>query len=248
LRFVDCGLKAETVNIAQRVIRRVVGRRFEQAYEPEFLSIWRQCETFTLTSVQRAYGLWLACRYVVQARILGDFIECGTYRGGSAMVMALSLLSLGEERDIYLYDTFEGMPEPSESDVSAYEDTDARTSWKSKPATDTWMCVASVDEVRSNLASTGYPVNRVHLVKGMVEDTLPISAHEHIAMLRLDTDWHASTKLELETLYPSLRPGGVLIVDDYGHWQGAAKAVDEYFGGAILLSPLDYTGRIAVKA
>jgi hypothetical protein len=105
-------------------------------------------------------------------------------------------------------------------------------------------------EVRAALLSTGYPAERVHLVEGRVEDTLPAAAPDAIALLRLDTDWYAGTKHELETLYPRLSPGGVLILDDYGHYEGARRAVDEYFadaGGRPLLSRIDYTGRVGVK-
>ena len=84
-----------------------------------------------------------------------------------------------------------------------------------------------------------------------VEDTLPAHAPPELALLRLDTDWYESTLHELEHLYPRLATGGVLIVDDYGHWDGARRAVEEHFdatGGPILLSRIDYTGRIGVKA
>jgi hypothetical protein len=98
--------------------------------------------------------------------------------------------------------------------------------------------------------ATGYPAERVHLVRGPVEETLPAAAPERLALLRLDTDWYASTRHELEHLYPRLVDGGVLIVDDYGHWQGARQAVDEYFAGTApppLLHRIDYTARIGVK-
>jgi O-methyltransferase len=98
--------------------------------------------------------------------------------------------------------------------------------------------------------STGYPAERVHLVEGRVEDTLPAAAPEEIALLRLDTDWYESTKHELVHLYPRLSPGGVLILDDYGHYEGARRAVDEYFesaGGRPLLTRVDYTGRVGIK-
>jgi hypothetical protein len=107
-----------------------------------------------------------------------------------------------------------------------------------------------VEEVRAAVLSTGYPAERVHMVEGKVEDTLPGAAPERIAVLRLDTDWYASTKHEMEQLYPRLSPGGVLILDDYGHYEGARQAVDEYFaehGGRPLLSRVDYTGRVGVK-
>jgi O-methyltransferase len=84
----------------------------------------------------------------------------------------------------------------------------------------------------------------------MVEDTLPDQAPERIALLRLDTDWYASTKHELEQLYPRLAEGGVLIVDDYGHYEGARRAVDEYFraaGEPVLLNRIDFSGRLVIK-
>ena len=98
--------------------------------------------------------------------------------------------------------------------------------------------------------STGYDEGMVHLVKGRVEETIPQHAPDSIALLRLDTDWYESTKHELERLFPRLSKHGILIIDDYGHWQGARRAVDEYFAGnkiPILLSRADYTGRVAVK-
>jgi hypothetical protein len=105
-------------------------------------------------------------------------------------------------------------------------------------------------DVQANLRSTGYPPERIHYVVGKVEDTLPQAAPERIAILRLDTDWYESTRHELEHLYPRLTAGGVLIIDDYGHWAGARRAVDEFLArteSAILLNRIDYTGRIGVK-
>ena len=100
----------------------------------------------------------------------------------------------------------------------------------------------------ANMASTKYPNSRVHYCRGMVEQTLPKHATDQIAILRRDADWYESTRDELEHLYPRLSPGGVLIIDDYGYWARARKAVDEYFAASpILLSRIDQTGRIAVK-
>jgi hypothetical protein len=84
----------------------------------------------------------------------------------------------------------------------------------------------------------------------MVEHTLPDRAPQKVALLRLDTDWHASTKHILETLFPALVRGGVLIIDDYGHFHGARKAVDDYLSEhniSILLNRIDYAGRIGIK-
>jgi hypothetical protein len=107
-----------------------------------------------------------------------------------------------------------------------------------------------LDAVRRTVLGSGYPAERVHFVEGRVEDTLPAHAPEQLALLRLDTDWYESTRAEMEHLYPRLVPGGVLIIDDYGHWEGARRAVDEHFaahGPAPLLHRIDYTARIAVK-
>jgi hypothetical protein len=101
------------------------------------------------------------------------------------------------------------------------------------------------------MMKTGYPVEKMHFVQGAVEKTL--REHElppSIAVLRLDTDWYESTKVEMEVLYPRLARGGVLMIDDYGHYAGSRRAVDEYFSEAgivPLLQPIDYTGRIFVK-
>ena len=110
--------------------------------------------------------------------------------------------------------------------------------------------VLPLEEVRHNLSNVGYPDDRIKLVKGLVEATLPNKAPSKIALLRLDTDWYESTRHELIHLYPRLAQRGVLIIDDYGHWEGAQKAVDEYIRDnnlPVLLNQIDYTGRIAIK-
>jgi hypothetical protein len=111
-------------------------------------------------------------------------------------------------------------------------------------------CDASLEIVRKALAITGYPSDKIHFIKGMVEQTTPHSAPDKIALLRLDTDWYKSTKHEMIHLFPRLSKGGVLVIDDYGHWQGSRKAIDEYLAEnnvKLLLNRIDYTGRIAVK-
>jgi predicted O-methyltransferase YrrM len=108
-----------------------------------------------------------------------------------------------------------------------------------------------MEDVAEALRTTGYDQRRVHLIKGKVEDTVPGAAPETIALLRLDTDWYESTRHELEHLFPRLSPGGVIIIDDYGHWQGARRATDEYLQQnriRLLLNRIDYTARIGVKA
>jgi hypothetical protein len=104
-------------------------------------------------------------------------------------------------------------------------------------------------EVRAMLMRTGYPAERMHFVPGLVEQTIPGRAPERIALLRLDTDYYESTKHELAHLYPRIGAGGVLIVDDYGHWCGSREAVDEYIAEhrlPLLLQRIDYTARLAI--
>ncbi len=211
---------------------------------------------FSMTGSARMLALVDAVRYCVGRGVPGDFVECGVWRGGSVMAMILTLQELGAtDRTIYLYDTFEGMTEPTEDDVSDAEGS-ALTAWRAaasanqRPWDDVFGPDAfSEESVRSVVLGTGYPSEQIHFVRGPVEDTVPATVPDEIALLRLDTDWYESTRHELLHLYPRLQPSGVLIIDDYGHWQGARRAVDEYLATAptLLLSRVDYTGRMAVK-
>ncbi len=230
----------------------IVGTPVPHHFEDEIADTIRAVRRNTLTSAARIAALCDAVRYIVENEIEGDLVECGVWRGGSMMAAALTLKRLGVlDRDIYGYDTYAGMPEPSTSDSSsAYDGYSIHKRWQAHNRSGRAWAGASVDEVREAMDSTGYPAERVHLVKGMVEDTLPSEAPERLALLRLDTDWYASTKHELEQLYPRLVDGGILIVDDYGHYEGARNAVDEYFASRderVLLQRIDWTGRMVVK-
>ena len=212
----------------------------------------RDVQPYTMTSPERLYALIQAVRHVSSAGIEGDVVECGVWRGGSMMAAARTLLECRDDsRHLYLFDTFEGMSAPSSRDVGIDGQGAAELLGKQDKGDpmSAW-CYAGLDEVQIAMSSTGYNPRRVHMVKGKVEDTIPSDAPAHIALLRLDTDWYESTRHELEHLYPRLSRGGVLIIDDYGHWAGCRQAVDEYFISRnihILLNRVDYTGRIAVK-
>ena len=230
-------------------------RRAEQIpdLEPGFRDLYQRCSTYTMTTVERMYAVHQAAGHVARAGIAGDYVECGVWRGGSSMMAALTFKQAGDrERTMWLYDTFEGMPEPTLEDApNAIEGADVHDEWARNEAADhnDW-CYAPLDEVRANMRSVGVDGDRLQLVKGKVEETIPATIPERIALLRLDTDWYESTKHELDHLYPLLSPGGVLIIDDYGHWPGARQAVDEYLaehGIHLLLGRIDYSGRIAVK-
>jgi len=221
--------------------------------DPDFWPLQAACQSATMTSIERLYALYKAVEYLVRNRIAGDFVECGVWRGGSSMMMALALRRFGDiERPIHCFDTFEGMPPPTDTDIRHDTGESAASLLARSPrvAGDHIWGIAGVDLVRHNLASTGYPLDLVCLHKGRVEETIPAAAPARIALLRLDTDWYESTRHELVHLYPRLAPRGVLIIDDYGFWRGARRAVEEYFGRSpdpLLLNRIDDTGRIAIK-
>lgn len=223
-----------------------------QDMEQDFKRISAECMNFTVTSIERMYALYKAVEYVVESEIPGDLVECGVWRGGSCMLMARTLMSLGDtSRKIYMYDTYSGMAEPSDDDV-ATDGARARVIWEAgveKDESSEW-CFSSPAEVKKNLASTGYPAENMVFVEGKVEDTIPGTAPERISILRLDTDWYESTLHELVHLYPLLENRGVLITDDYGYWEGCRKAVNEYFaenGVSMFLNRVDLNARLGIK-
>jgi O-methyltransferase len=196
-------------------------------------------------------------RYLVENDISGDFVECGVYRGASIICMIWTIADYpvpgSRLPDIWMYDTFEGMPKPEEIDrFHGEKPGETIRHWESlqrEGGGSEWVR-ATVDDVKANVDRTGYPPNKLHYVKGMVEDTIPAQAPSQIALLRLDTDFYASTKHELEHLYPRVVPGGVVIIDDYGAFQGCKQAVDEYIkenGLKVLLSRIDEHVRMWVK-
>jgi hypothetical protein len=213
------------------------------------VAIIEQVAPYTLTSPDRIASLVEAVRYVVRAEVPGDFVECGVWRGGSMMAVALTLSSLGvRDRGLHLFDTFTHMPLPGEHDFTV----------DGRPANELYAeaiqqeryAYLPLQAVRTAMASTGYPEDRLHFVEGLVEDTIPSSAPETIALCRLDTDWYESTYHELVHLWPRISQFGVLIVDDYGEFLGCRKAVDQYIleqDLPVLLQRIDPAGRLALK-
>lgn len=212
-----------------------------------FIGIYSSVREYTMVGIERSYALYKAVQYVVGNSIPGDFVECGVWRGGSCMLIAhtLKLYNI-TDRKIWLYDTFAGMVKPGDQDGNVEKEM-----WENYRVSDTknnW-CLGELDEVKTNLLKTGYPSENFIIVKGKVEETIPAEVPGHIALLRLDTDWYESTKHELEFLYPLINPKGILLIDDYGAWQGARKATDDYFkeNGKVYMSRIDYTGRLIIK-
>ena len=233
--------------LGAKTIRKLKGKdRFPVDFTDEDKAIIQMVQPYTKTSRERILAMIRSVQYIAENNIPGGIVECGVYKGGSMMAAAHALLGMNrQDYDLYLFDTFEGMKDPSEKDVNikglvATEERKKRVTWSRAP----------LEAVKQNFAGIAYDSERIHYVKGMVEDTVPEQAPEKIALLRLDTDWYESTRHELEHLFPRLSSGGILIIDDYGHWAGAKEATDEFIARhrlQLFLSRIDYTGRLAVK-
>ncbi|OGC89733.1 MAG: hypothetical protein A2W25_13345 [candidate division Zixibacteria bacterium RBG_16_53_22] len=237
-------------------VRRVQGRPPEMSEEEGQLIEDVIERELTMVSRERLGSTLLAAKFAVTANIQGAFVECGVWRGGNS-ILASRIFQMNSQlnRGVYLYDTFAGMTQPKDEDYQLRDGIQAKVQFEQKQVGETslWSC-ASVEEVRQNFYSFGLDVNdAIRFIKGDVQSTLKDESNlpAKIAVLRLDTDWYESTMCELEVLFPRLSQGGILIIDDYGDWAGAKQAVDEYFSRTtrkMFLQPIDYTGRIGVKA
>jgi len=224
-------------------------------FDDETVATVHAVRGYTLTPPERVAALCDAVRYLVRAGIDGALVECGVWRGGSALAMIRTLQSLGrDDRHLFLFDTFERMPPPGPLDVDfmGVPAADNHALWDSGAGYDHRYDFLPFDAVRQLLLSTRYPAHLLHFVRGLVEETVPEEAPESIALLRLDTDYYQSTRHELAHLYPRIPPGGVLLIDDYGHFLGCRRAVDEHVdalaseGVHLLLHQIDYSARLAV--
>jgi len=254
MKFLKNMIAALAARFGMKVISLKHHKGPKPEMDPDFAPLYEACRPYTLIQVERMYSLYKAVEYIVKKGLPGDFVECGVYKGGASMMMALALKKFGDTgRMIYMYDTYEGMAKPTAEDMSVMKGAE--------PVMDIWereqrgdhneWCYGPLEGVKKAMESTGYPMNKVVFVKGMVENTLPNDTHKQIALLRLDTDWYSSTKHELVHLYPLLQKGGVLILDDYGYWAGARQAANEYFASineAIFLHRDDYSGATGVRS
>lgn len=210
----------------------------DRVFPTTFGRHYRKIRSHSLLSHARLKGIHDSVVRVLGEGVPGDLVECGVARGGSAALIQRTLQAAGENRTLWLFDTFEGLPEPTP------EDPDYEVALKS-----VGKCRGELDEVKELLQQHG-GLEGIEFRKGLFQDTLPLGTPKQIAFLHLDGDWYDSTRVCLEALYDAVSPGGILQIDDYGHWAGARKAVDE-FCAARGLSPrleyLDYTGRTWIK-
>lgn len=214
-------------------------------------TIINSCKNFTMTSQERLLSVIESVRYIIKNNIPGDIVECGVWKGGSSMAAILTLSSLNHfDKKIYLYDTFEGMTQPTDIDMDINGEKAREILARSDYKTSCVWAVSKFDEVFENIKNINYPLDKIIFVKGSVESTIPQTIPKSISLLRLDTDWYESTFHELKYLYPLVSRNGIIIIDDYGHWRGSKIATDEYFENnefSPFLNRIDYTGRLIVK-
>lgn len=204
-------------------------KSYAKDMESSFREIHSLTQAYSMVSIESAYSLYRAIKYISESNIPGSIVECGVWKGGSMMLTAQTLNECGDTaRDLYLYDTFEGMPEPSEKDVKIRTGVSGKEMWEKKNTEGGWA-KEGLEQVQKNMQIISYPSKKIHYIKGKVEETIPDTIPEEIALLRLDTDWFSSTYHELKNLYPKLSSGGILIIDDYGSWSGSKEATDQYF-------------------
>jgi hypothetical protein len=237
------------------LLRKSTGLELQRAglprdYDEDAKAVIAAVRPWSMVKNEGLNALILATRYVTEHKIPGAIVECGVWRGGSMQAAARTLLALEDTgRDLYLFDTFEGMTPPTAEDVRSDSGQTAEQMLRQSDRRDLVWCVADLADVKAGMAPIGYPEEKVHYVVGKVEQTVPEQAPEEIAILRLDTDWYSSTRHELEHLYPRLASGGVLLIDDFGDWEGCRKAVEEFLAeteARLLLLRVD-GGRAAVK-
>ena len=217
-----------------------------------FLKYYRICKEFSINvSYQRYLSLFQSLQYILKNKIKGDIVECGVFRGGSAMMICYILrFFLVKNKKVWLYDTYEGMSSPSavDTDLNNKKAEDFLKIKKIENINNVWA-FSSLNSVKNNIKKTNFNIKNCVFVKGKVETTLKKKTPKSISLLRLDTDFYKSTQAELKYLYNLVSPGGIIIIDDYGHWKGCKIAVDQFFKNKknILFLNIDYTGIIGIK-
>ena len=230
-------LRRSLANTLAKFNYKITKIRASEFFPSEFLETYKKIKPYSMVDEHDAFATWEAVNYLIERGIEGSFVECGVWRGGVSILIADRLIQLNSsKRTQYLYDTFEGMSEPTSKDIDKYGSSASNRlqSVGRKDGADNVWAFASIDDVKKNFERFKIPHENISMIKGKVEDTIPSNMPEKIALLRLDTDWYESTKHELIHLYPLLQKGGVLLIDDYGMWSGCREAVDEYFSGDVV--------------
>lgn len=187
---------------------------------------------FAMVSRERLENLYNQCLKYRNTDF--SFVECGVAKGGCLAIMK----GISKNNKVFGLDSFEGMPMITEKDIGEYNKADPINGY-GKPGDNFSGGIASVYNTFENLDLTMFNVT---LIKGYFQKTLGVQQTidniGKIAVLRLDGDWYESTKICLEKLYDNVIDGGVIIIDDYGYWVGAKRAVDEFRQQRNIVSPL----------
>jgi len=198
-------------------------------------------EPYTMIPFSRMKNLYnLATRLEEEGR-KGSFVECGVWNGGSAAIIA-SVAKDNPERQIWLFDSWEGLPAPDDCDIQC-------TGKKGESG----MARGAMAAVKKILfEKLKLSLDRIHLAKGWFDKTIPDhrAGIGSIALLHLDCDWYASVKICLEELFSNVVEGGIIVIDDYGEWAGCKKAVDEFLAResqTVEMIPVDYAGVYFLK-
>ena len=216
------------------------------------LKILKEITNLSMSTPANHWAIIQSLKHIKENDIKGDIVECGVWRGGNLILFKKIIDTLNLEKKIFAFDTFQGMPMPSKEDFDL-KDIDAGKIYQNYKNKDLKWCFSDIDEVKNNISKFFEDYNKsFNFIKGKVEETLMYENNlpNKISLLRLDTDFYESTKKELEILYPRLNKGGVLIIDDYGHWKGSKKAVDEYFNiekDFFWFHRIDYASRLLIK-
>lgn len=248
-------------------INKIVNKiRFYSHRENQGYEFPRECQRYsdtlsmilnknlTMVGPARLAATALACEYVVREEIPGDFVECGVWRGGNSILAKIIFSKLNaRSRKVWLFDTFQGMTKPTDKDFRFGSKESALETYlnsKHEISGSKW-CRAELDEVKNNFFKMNSNLDNVKFVSGDIAETLKeeFNIPKEISVLRLDTDWYESTLLALEYLYPRLSKNGVIIIDDFGHWEGSRNAVEKFFvnKNQPLFNVIDYTGRMGIK-
>ena len=207
-------------------------------------TIIQNSSKFSLLSEERLLNNIRSIDHILLKNIQGHIVEIGVYRGGSIMAMIYTLQRNNALKHIYLYDTFEGMTDATQNDTIIATGEHYNNAVVNSVSL---ACIASLEDVKQNISTTNYDETYIHYVKGNILNNQIFP--DKISILRLDTDFYDSTKHELETFYDLVSPGGIIIIDDYGFWNGSRRATDEFLQDKphIKLYDIDNTGVFFVK-
>jgi hypothetical protein len=220
-------------------------------HKPEMKRLLRTVRPYSMVSYERLRRLYELAESAEVNRLEGAFVECGVWRGGCSGVMAYLANKYGSGREVHLFDSFEGLPDPTDRDgeeARSYMDRLRHGAYAGK-----FGCAVSADTVKSFLSDRlKISCEHVHIHQGWFKHTIPRQAAGigDIALLHADADWYDSTKVCLDHLYDKVVPGGAVVFDDYGYWPGCKRAVDEFFAErrlATRLQRIDACGYYVIK-